>query len=648
MCGFAGFISIDRLSDPEFVVNAMSKEISHRGPDDHGLWSDNNKKIFLSFRRLSILDLSKHGSQPMLSKTNRYVICFNGEIYNHQSIRNEINQLNIGYQWRGSSDTETILAAIEVYGFNTALEKCTGMFAISLYDKKENILLLARDRFGEKPLYFGGDSKNFIFGSDLSSFKKHPNFNNKISLRALKLYTNYSYVPAPYSIYEDYYKVQPGQIIKVSVDSLDMSKSYYWDLKEEFYNAKNNKFKTYEEGLEVIEDRLLASVKDQMISDVPLGAFLSGGLDSSLIAGMMQSVSSIPIKTFTIGFDDPAYDESVYAEKVANYLETDHTTAFLQPKEAIDVIPELPNIYSEPFADSSQIPTYLVSKIAKQDVTVALSGDGGDEMFAGYNRYFWGENIWKYLSWMPFSGRKFVGSFLNSLPHVVLDAGQSVFNRSMRENSINFFSQKVRRLSSRLENVKDDVDLYSSLCTEWHDNTHLFSNNFINSYESQLKFKFHESLTQVENMMLCDIETYLKEDILAKVDRAAMFNSLETRAPFLNHAVAKEAWRFPANMLYEKNRGKLPLRSILSKFVPSELFERPKSGFGIPVGAWLRSELAEWAEDLLNDQSIKSSEFFDSRQINTIWNNHKANTSDNTVKLWNILMFISWFRNNNS
>lgn len=647
MCGFAGFISIDQLSDPEFIVNEMSKEISHRGPDDHGLWSDNDKKIFLSFRRLSILDLSKHGSQPMQSKTSRYVICFNGEIYNHQSIRNEINQLNIGYQWRGTSDTETILAAIEAYGFDAALKKCIGMFAISLYDKKENILLLARDRFGEKPLYFGGNSKNFIFGSDLASFKKHPNFNNKISLRALKLYMNYSYVPAPFSIYEDYYKVQPGQIVKVYVNSLKISKRYYWDLKEEFYNAKNNKFKTYEEGLEVIENRLLASVKDQMISDVPLGAFLSGGIDSSLIAGMMQSVSSRPIKTFTIGFDDHAYDESVYAEKVANHLKTDHTTAFLQPKDAIDVIPELPNIYSEPFADSSQIPTYLVSKIAKQNVTVALSGDGGDEIFAGYNRYFWGENIWKYLSWMPFRGRKLIGSCLNSLPDMLLDKGQSIFNRNMRENSINFFNQKVRRLSTRLENVKNDVDLYTSLCTEWHDNSHLFSNDLINSHDSQLKLEFHGSLTQVENMMLCDIDTYLKEDILAKVDRAAMFNSLETRAPFLNHTVAMEAWRFPDDMLYEKTRGKLPLRSILSKFVPSELFERPKSGFGIPVGAWLRSELADWAEDLLNDQVIKSSEFFDSKEINAIWGNHKTNSLDNTVKLWNILMFISWYRNNN-
>ena len=432
MCGFVGFIDHDHIKDPEKVVDHMSRAIIHRGPDDHGTWSDNHNNIFLSFRRLSIQDLSHNGHQPMESRCKRYIICFNGEIYNHLSIRENIQRVNHSIGWFGNSDTETLLNAISHYGFEEALRKCIGMFAVALFDRKNKEILLARDRFGEKPLYYGKSNKSFLFGSDLASLKRHPKFNGNISSQALKLYMNYSYVPAPLSIYDNYFKVEPGEIVKVNIRSLDISKSLYWNLTDEFLKAKEEQFSSFDEGLISLEEKLSNAVKRQMISDVSLGAFLSGGIDSSLIVSIMQSHSLRPVQTFTIGFEDKSYDESTYANKVADHLGTDHTSVILKANDALSVIPDLPKIYSEPFADSSQIPTYLVSKIAKRNVTVSLSGDAGDEMFAGYNRYFWGKNVWKYVSWMPFIVRSFAGKALSNLPNSFLLASEKILNIQMQ------------------------------------------------------------------------------------------------------------------------------------------------------------------------------------------------------------------------
>lgn len=644
MCGYVGFIDHDQIRDPLFAVRNMSQAINARGPDDFGSWSCDQNKLFLGFKRLAILDLSSLGHQPMVSKSKRFIICFNGEIYNHNEIRKELYKNNLKQDWISDSDTETLLAAIEIYGLKEALQKCVGMFSIALYDSSNKQIYLVRDRFGEKPLYYGKSSKSFIFGSDLSALSKHPKFAKEISLDALKLYTNYSYVPAPLTIYKGFYKVQPGEILKIDQATLSISKDKFWDLKKEYIDAKNNKFDSYDEGLAFVKASLMSAIGRQMISDVPLGAFLSGGIDSSLIVSMMQSQSQRPVKTFTIGFDDKAYDESPHAEKIARHLGTDHTKVILQARDAMDVIPKLSSIYSEPFSDSSQIPTYLVSKIAKESVTVALSGDGGDEIFAGYNRYFWGDRIWNYISWLPFKGRKILGRILLNTPSSFLIQLERLLNLKMREEGIHFLSDKVRKLGTRLENVSNDIDLYNSLCTEWHDNSHLFSNDASKTMHAQININFYESLSQVENMMLNDIDTYLKEDILTKVDRAAMANSLETRAPFLDHTVTKAAWRFPETMLYKNTKGKLPLRSMLKEFIPENLYERPKSGFGIPVGSWIKTDLNDWAEDLLSSQSIEDVGFFDTLEIRKIWVDHKNGISQNTVKLWNILMFISWYR----
>lgn len=645
MCGFAGFINNDKISNPERIIKEMSETILSRGPDDYGSWNDTNKDIFLCFRRLSILDLSEHGHQPMLSKSNRYIILFNGEIYNHNNLRDEINNAVTGIKWRGNSDTETLLASIEIYGLTETLKKCIGMFAIALYDKQSQKLYLARDRFGEKPLYYGISSRTLLFGSDLAAFRKHPSFESKISPNALKLFMNYSYVPAPYSIYEGFYKVQPGEILTIETNSLRILKSYYWNLSDEYLASKEDTFESFDSGLETLEHVLIKAIKRQMISDVPLGAFLSGGIDSSLIVSLMQSQSINPVKTFTIGFEDRSYDESPYAAKVASYLQTDHTDVKLTHKDAIDVIPKLSSIYSEPFSDSSQIPTYLVSKIAKENVTVALSGDAGDEMFAGYNRYFWGENVWKYISWMPFPLRRLIGLSLNNIPSTLSKTTERFLKSTINEGGINFLGDKMKKLGARLNHVQDDLSLYNSLCTEWHDNSHLFKQHLFEELDSQIDLRFIESLNQVENMMLNDIDTYLKEDILTKVDRAAMANSLETRAPFLDHTVAKEAWRFPSNMLYKKTKGKLPLRALLSKYIPDNLYERPKSGFGIPIGDWIKSELSDWAEDLLSHDSISETDYLNPHTVKEIWNNHKNGSSQNTTKIWNILTFISWSQN---
>jgi asparagine synthase (glutamine-hydrolysing) len=648
MCGFTGFIGNYHPEKSRKILQKMSSTIVHRGPDDEGYYSIDDLGVNMSFRRLAILDLTQSGHQPMCSHSGRYIISFNGEIYNYQSLRNQLNKEFAGITWQGSSDTEVLLCLIERHGLTKALTKCIGMFAVALFDKKLQKMYFARDRFGEKPLYYGWVEDNFVYGSELSSIKKFPRFQKIICKKALGLYLNYSYVPAPMCIYENIFKVEPGQIISLPVaiaEQKNIKSEFYWIRKKEIINAKNNLFSSYEEGLSTLSQALRESVELQMISDVPLGAFLSGGIDSSLIVSMMQENSINPIKTFTIGFEDKEFDESPFAKSIAKHLQTDHTEVILDEQDAIDVIPIIPEIYSEPFADSSQIPTFLVSKIAKLNVTVSLSGDGGDELFGGYNRYFWGKKIWSKISWAPFVVRNLTGKILHSVPSGLYNQMESVLNTSAKGKGIHSLAGKVKRLSQKLQYIDSTQSLYTSLCTEWNDVNSILDESYHNSDNSQLKFKTTEALSDIENMMQWDLESYLKEDILTKVDRAAMANSLETRAPFLDLGVANAAWRMPEAFLVSDFQGKLPLKSLLERYVPRELFERPKAGFGIPIGQWLKGPLHEWASELLAEKALTEEGIFNAAAVSRIWGDHNSGAADNTVKLWNILMFRSWMQN---
>jgi asparagine synthase (glutamine-hydrolysing) len=651
MCGFAGFISSEYSYNSERILHQMSKTIIPRGPDDYGIWFDQDSKVGLAFRRLAILDLSSAGHQPMTSQSGRYVVAFNGEIYNHLELKHEIN-LQFGPQsWEGRSDTEILLFLIEKYGLHDTLKKCVGMFAIALWDRESNFLQIARDRFGEKPLYYGWSGSNFLFGSDLSSLKKFPSFQEVICPQALSLYLNYSYVPAPLSIYKDFFKVEPGQIITFkSSEGITQTESvnWFWRLESELSNAKSDMYDSMEDGLTGLKAALQDSINLQMISDVPIGSFLSGGIDSSLITAMMQEQSAAPIKTFTIGFQNQNFDESPYAKSVAAFLGTDHTEVILSEKDALDVIPSIPDIYSEPFADSSQIPTYLVAKIAKSEVTVSLTGDGGDELFGGYNRYFWSQKIWRKVNWMPFAIRKSIGQLLVKSPADLANSIELLINKTSMDGRVTRLNDKVQKLASRLQFISSERSLYSSLCTEWNDTHDLLTPAYQSLNSSQLKLAPLEGLSAIENMMYWDLSSYLKEDILTKVDRAGMANSLETRAPFLDFRVAASAWKFKESFLISGYQGKMPLRKILETYIPKELFDRPKAGFGIPIGIWLRGPLHDWAASLLEESEIIKEGIFNYNTIHKLWHDHLNGNADNTVKLWNVLMFRAWMRKNKS
>jgi len=643
MCGLAGYIPYKAASADEMQFNGskMIDAIFSRGPDDKGVWVEDFQSLMMCFRRLSILDLSPAGHQPMVSRSGRFKICFNGEIYNHLELRQKFNG-----DWRGHSDTETILEVIEQTGIENALNLLVGMFSIAVWDSQEAELILARDRMGEKPLYYGWVQKDFVFASELKAIKEHPNFNNPISKAALSNYLKFNYIPAPQSIYKDLFKLQPGTFIKIPLKSASIktiTPTKYWDLSEAITNGQNHLIKDSKEALHETKLTLSKSVKSQMISDVPLGAFLSGGIDSSLITAIMQEQSMEKIKTFTIGFDNPSFDESSFAKDVANHLGTDHTEYFVTSQEALDVIPSIPEIYDEPFADSSQIPTHLVCKQAKKNVTVALSGDGGDEIFGGYNRYFWSNKIWSKLRWIPYPARKILGSAIQATPQNLFYSIEKFYNiLAPKKFSVHQFSDKLNKLSSRLQFVDSENELYKSLVTQWHDPSVILK-DFVEDLHD-VEFPFQPSLTDhlPSRMMFWDSLTYLPDDILCKVDRAAMSVSLETRAPFLDHRLIELAWRLPHSLKTNKHEGKIILREILDQYIPRSLIDRPKAGFGIPVGEWLRGPLKSWAEDLLAEDKIIKQGFFYHEPIYKIWFEHQSTSYDHTNKLWSILMFQAW------
>lgn len=641
MCGIAGFWGNNPDSE---IAMRMSNAISHRGPDDDGVWVDKATGIALAHRRLSILDLSPAGHQPMVSTCERFVIVFNGEIYNHLDIRRELQQsCGETVQWRGHSDTETLLAAIAAWGVELVLKRCVGMFAFALWDRQDRTLTIARDRLGEKPLYYGWQGELFLFASELKAIKAHPEFGGSINRDALALFLRHSYIPAPYSIYRNIYKLIPGSYVILHQGQREAVPIPYWTVLAAASSGKSDGFLgTEADALEKLECLLNQSIAGQMMADVPLGAFLSGGIDSSTVVALMQAQSSRPVKTFTIGFQEASYDEATHAKKVARHLGTEHTELYVTAAEALDVIPRLPRLYDEPFSDSSQIPTYLVSSMAHRHVTVSLSGDGGDELFGGYNRYFWVTSIWAKIQWLPRPVRVALAGVLASCEPITLDrivSGLSAFlPRTWRYANP---GDKLHKAAEILA-VNAPEEIYLRLVSHWK-----HPEDIVRGGKEPLTSLTDSSawpdLSALESrMMYLDQITYLPGDILTKVDRAAMGVSLETRVPMLDHRLVEFAWRLPLSMKIRNGEGKWLLRQLLYRHVPRSLIERPKMGFGVPIDTWLRGSLRPWAESLLNNDRLEQQGYFSSEPVRQKWREHLAGAHNWAPYLWDVLMFQAW------
>jgi asparagine synthase (glutamine-hydrolysing) len=641
MCGFVGIFNRSGLHHNDFdSMNRMLDAIYHRGPDDYGIWKDNDSGVILGHRRLSIIDLSPLGRQPMSSESGRWVIAFNGEIYNYRELKSILSEEGCNINWKGGSDTEVLLALIEAYGFKSALEKCVGMFAIAAWDRKERQLFLARDRLGEKPLYYGKIGNSLVFGSDLNSFYKHKNWDGEIDRNSLALLMRHNYIPSPYSIFKNIFKVEAGAIVMFSNNSLDPIIEKYWNPSLIAAKKQSDLFsRSPDEAVSELEGMIINSLKGQMISDVPLGAFLSGGIDSSTIVALMQSMSSNPVKTFSIGFNQASWNEAENAKAVANHLGTDHTELYVSPEEAMNVIPNLSSIYSEPFSDSSQIPTFLVSKLASEKVTVCLSGDGGDELFSGYSRY----SVCSGRNDDPVSRclSKYMGMFIKSVPQDVINSLTSPFLKIL-PNSLQF--KNIGRSAHKFAEILSlsNEDRYLNLISHWKNTKELVCN----STELDTKFTNLESDINFESfiryMMFMDLVTYLPDDILVKVDRASMASSIEVRVPFLDHRLVEFSMSLPLSILRNNGKPKWPLRQILDKYVPKALTNRPKMGFGVPIGDWLRGPLKAWANDLLDVSRIKNEGYFDPDIVSNTWSSHKDHKENQEYRIWDILMFQSW------
>ena len=658
MCGIVGIFGHTHDCGLMRVAEDMTASLVHRGPDDGGVWVDDEAKIAFGHRRLSVLDLTKEGHQPMLSKDGRYVMAFNGEVYNHQILRKRLEGEG-PVSWRGHSDTEVMLETISRWGIEQALPEFVGMFAIALFDRRERSLHLIRDRMGEKPLYYGWCSGAFVFGSELKALRKYPGFVGEIDRDALALYLRHMAVPDPFTIYQRIYKLQPGCMMSLGLDSAvnypsgvtphaplsinGLRLSRWWALHEIVESGQRSLVDDEAGAIELLESRLRDSISLQSLADVPLGAFLSGGIDSSLITALMQSESNSPINTFTIGFQEKKYNEAEHASAVARHLGTKHVELYVTAKDALDVIQRLPHLYDEPFADSSQIPTFLLCSQAKKHLTVALTGDAGDELFGGYNRYFWVRKIWSKVSWLPNGTRRLFAQAIFALPARYWDAVYSLISHLLPSSShLSFVGQKLHNLAERLVNIRNEDELFFSLVSEWKtpDKVVLGASEPVTLLTRANEWP---TLQNVEHrMMYLDAMTYLPNDILVKVDRAAMGTSLETRAPFLDHRVVELAWQLPLSMKLRNNQGKWALRQILYKYVPRELIKRPKQGFGVPLGEWLRGPLREWAEELISEERLRQEGYFNPDPIRSKWLEHLSGLRNWEHSLWTVLMFQAW------
>jgi asparagine synthase (glutamine-hydrolysing) len=672
MCGITGFLSSNMSAQAQEIGARMAEAIQYRGPDDQGVWLDREAGVLLAHRRLAIVDLSAAGHQPMVSPSGRFMMVFNGEVYNHLEMRAALaSHSSAPTDWRGHSDTETLLAAMDAWGIEPTLQRAVGMFAMAIWDRQSRRLCLTRDRFGEKPLYYGwlgqGGSQTFVFGSDLSALRAHPDAPSALSSEALGLYMRFLCVPAPWSIFQGIYKLEPGCLLQVTPGASMPSRppregeggpgwavKRWWSLAGLVAEAAQSPYQSDAEAVQALDDALSESVRLQSSADVPLGAFLSGGVDSSLIVALMCKHATQPVRTFTIGFDDFGVDETPHAAAVAQHLGTVHTAHVYSAQDVLDAIPRMARVYSEPFADASQVPTLMVCQAARAHVTVALSGDAGDELFGGYNRYFWGPRFWNRLAWMPAPIRHGLGSALQAVPASTWDTAAAPLISTLRRRlwggaGAAGVGDKLHRLGQRLQTVHHEDDLYLSLVSEWQSPQDVVRGDIgVAAAHSPAALLGPLPLVGLNasplGMLYRDTMGYLPDDILCKVDRAAMAVSLETRAPLLDHRVAEVAWRMPAHMKLRGDQGKWALKQVLDRYVPRALIERPKSGFGVPIGQWLRGPLRPWAEDLLSTDGLSRSGLLDAAPIQARWQAHLSGRHDHTGSLWAVLMFQSWLQ----
>lgn len=640
MCGFVGFLDKSGFSDGDALLRRMADTIAHRGPDSDGYWVDADAGVALAHRRLAIIDLSPAGHQPMFSHDGRFVLTYNGEIYNHIVLRRELDVRGAN-AWRGHSDTETLLQGFSVWGVRGTLERVNGMFAFALWDRAEHKLYLARDRMGEKPLYYGMQGKTLLFGSELKALREHPAWQGRVDRGAVSLFLRHSYVPAPYSIYDGIWKLQAGHYLEVAVGDEGLPESVaYWDIADKAREGRNHPFEASPDAaVDALEELLLDAVGVRMAADVPLGAFLSGGYDSSTIVALMQRLSSRPIKTFSIGFSEAEYDEAHHAKRVAKYLGTDHTELYVTPQDAIDEIPVLPHHWDEPFADASQIPTLLVSRLARTAVTVSLSGDGGDELFCGYNRYAQGYDVWRRLGRMPHGLRRMISGALRLTPAGMIDKAMKFAPTDLRRMAV---GDRLLKLADVLDAEQGD-DFYRALVSHNKDPERLVKGGHepptILS-ESDPDWPTDDDFR--DRMMYLDMRSYLPDDILVKVDRASMAVSLESRVPLLDHRVVEFALALPLAHKLRNGEAKWPLRQLLYRYVPREMMERPKTGFGVPIEHWLRGPLRDWADDLLAPDRLRREGFLDADAVSRLWSDTRSGRRRTHHHVWDILMFQAW------
>lgn len=631
-------------------AQAMSARLTHRGPDDSGVWCDEAVGIALAQRRLSILDLSPAGHQPMHSTDGRYVIVFNGEIYNHLELRGRLRAERTAPAWRGHSDTETLLAGFVAWGIERTLQASVGMFAFALWDRQQRALTLARDRMGEKPLYYGWQGDTLLFGSELKALKAHPVFQAQIDRGALALLLRHDCIPAPHAIYRDVFKLRPGHLLRIPADApREAQPVAYWRYNDAVSAGLGEPLiATDAAATDALEAQLGASVGAQMLSDVPLGAFLSGGIDSSTIVALMQARSDRPIKTFTIGFTENGYDEAAHAKAVARHLGTEHTELYVHPTDALAVIPRLPAIFCEPFGDSSQIPTFLISQLTRRQVTVALSGDGGDELFGGYNRYLAARTTWEKVQRLPPLARRAAAGALRIVTPTTWDKLFDHVKPALPKRwHLATPGDKAQKLADVLT-LPSGQAFFVNLASEWQDPASVVIGAREPSTLLTDPAAWPDTGSLVEWMMAMDAQTYLPDDILVKVDRAAMANSLETRVPMLDHRVMELAWRVPLQQKIRDGQGKWLLRQVLYRHVPRKLVERPKMGFGIPLDSWLRGPLRDWAEALLDENRLRQEGYFQPAVIRQKWKEHLSGRRNWQHQLWTVLMFQAWLEESRS
>lgn len=639
MCGIAGLIERTGQPSAELAQRArkMAEVIAHRGPDDQGIWVEPGMGMALAHRRLSIIDLSPLGHQPMTSASGRYVIVFNGEIYNYRDLRSQLQSAGLAPRWRSESDTEVLLAGCDAWGIEETLRKANGMFALAIADLSRRSLVLARDRMGEKPLYYGWQGDSFLFGSELKALDKHPAFLRQIEPRAVALYYRFGYVPAPWSIYRDIRKLPPAHYIEIT-DRESRSgvetPIRYWNLPAPTGGASL----TQQDATEHLDSLLRDAVRIRMRSDVPLGAFLSGGVDSTTIVALMQAQSSQPIRSFSIGFRERDHDESMHARAVAGVLGTSHTELRVTPADALSVVPQLPDLYDEPFADSSQIPTYLLAKLTRMHVTVALSGDGGDELFGGYHRYLQGRRLLTMYRFAPRSARSLLGRALRAVPAASLDR---VLQFAPTHMAALLGGGRLSKLADTID-CEGAQDLYKRLVSQWHVPTQAGVDVDEPSTVIDDPATMASMRSSIGWMMYLDQQTYLPDDILVKVDRATMSVGLEARVPFLDHRVVEFAASLPEHLKVRDSVGKWLLRQVLYRYVDARRFARPKQGFAIPLADWLRGPLRDWAEQMLSAEALARSGFLDVRFVRAAWDAHISGKRNLQHPLWVILMFQAW------